>query len=218
HTDSHVAAEEAAFSAFLDGTSVTASKEAAISNAPWETANETSSQEPSYTAHEPLHSVANSTAQQQQQDGAEVVQLLLQVDEDGPGVDDQMQIDSETLDNLRRALFETGASTQIPASIWNNMLNFIPDFLREDDAHSTQAVKASSMNLGVADRAEASQLWLEEWNRVLTSYTDEVWGDLGNLAQAARTEIQQSRSQPPSQRTEPRAVRQLQSVLRRVRA
>lgn len=219
HADAHIAAGEAAFSAFLDGTSVAAPTEPTVSSGPWETPSEASSQETGSIEHELPSGVAISTAkqQQQQQDGAEVVHLLSQLVEDVPELENQVQLDSKDMDNLRRALFETRASTQISASEWNNMLNFIPDFLRDDTA-SAAASAASSMNLGVTDRPEASQLWLEDWNRVLTGYTDEVWGDLGDLAQAARNEVQQIRREAPSQRTEPSAVRQLQSVLRRIRA
>lgn len=219
HTDAHIAAEEAAFAAFLDGTSVAAPAEPTVSSGPWETPSEGGSQVTGSIGHELSSGVATSTAkqQQQQQDGAEVVHLLSQLGEDVPELETQVQLDNKDLDNLRRALFETGASTQISASEWNNMLNFIPDFLRDDTA-SAGASAASSMNLGVTHPAEASQLWLEDWNRVLTGYTDEVWGDLGDLAQAARNEVQQMRREAPSQKAEPNAVRQLQSVLRRIRA
>jgi hypothetical protein len=37
---------------------------------------------------------------------------------------------------------------------------------------------------------EGRQMWIEQWNGVLTRYTDEVWGDLLPLVEEAREEVQ----------------------------
>lgn len=213
-TNSHIAAEEEAFSNFLDNTSVLAQTEPL--------GLQESLQGAISTAPEPLSygqarsAVASSVAEQEDRDGVEVVRLLSQENEDMPTYDGDVTISRAEMENLRRALFETG-TTQMSSSDWNNMLNFVPDFLR-DDGGQLQALQSSQMQLGVADTSQAGQLWLEEWNRVLTGYTDEVWGDLGDLVQEARDEIKQIKDDQKEPKTNPKALRRLRTILTHVRA
>lgn len=209
----HAAAQEAAFSDFLDETEVYVPTENIFETA-WQAAGSTASKS---TDHEPVpvpvrgEAVSSSVAEQQRRDGSAVVDLLSRGDEEMPQYEEEEQTRlSETeLRNLRRALFEDGSPAQKSASDWNSILNFVPDFLRgEDDGY---------MNLGVTSTAEAGQLWLEEWNRVLTGYTDEVWGDLGDLVREARADVEKARESPEAQ-PDVTALRRLQTVLTRVRA
>lgn len=215
HTNAHVAAEEAAFSDFLDGTNVFVPTDPIGLEKAWYTAT-SANMKPmiSPSGHE------SSVAEQQKRDGNEVVQLLSQLDEDMPEYDGQVILSEPELRNLRQALFEDGSPSQISASDWNSMLNFVPDFLRShEDSHGMpEASESSYMTLGVTDTAEAGQLWLNEWNRVLTGYNDEVWGDLGDLVQQARTELQNIQDGQDGQTQDPVALRRLRTVLHRVRA
>lgn len=163
--------------------------------------------------------VAHSVAEQQAQDGVEVVRLLSQVTEEAPDLDQGPTISEEEMKNLRLALFEEGGQGQISATDWNNILNFVPDFLQGgSDVSGIGATENSHMNLGVAEPAEAGQIWLEQWNRVLTGYTDEVWGDLGSLVEEARTEVTRMKDTTDEQAAGAPAVRQLRTILTRVRA
>lgn len=208
-TDAHVAAEEAAFSDFLDNTSVFVPTERTELEKAWNAASSSST----YGSRRDAGGL--SVSEQQDSDGAEVVRLLSQLDGQIPDYEAQLTLSEQELRGLRRALFEDESSAQVSASDWNNMLNFIPDFLRGQDGAASES---SLMNLGLADTAEAGQQWLSEWNRVLTSYNDEVWGDLGDLVQQARTEVQTLRHSRKDQVLDPGALRRLQTVLTRVRA
>lgn len=157
-------------------------------------------------------------AEQQAQDGVEVVRLLSQVTEEAPDLEQGPTASKGELKNLRQALFEEGGSGQISATDWNNILNFVPDFLLDSDGSGSGAPENSHMNLGVTEPAEAGQIWLEQWNRVLTGYTDEVWGDLGSLVEQARTEVARMKDSKDEQTASAPAVRQLRSILTRVRA
>ncbi|KAF3764859.1 hypothetical protein M406DRAFT_62088 [Cryphonectria parasitica EP155] len=218
HADTHVAAEEAAFSEFLDSTNVFVPTEPVGLAGAWETSGAGVSQYPGNRSSRDV--ITSSVAEQQERDGVEVVRLLSQVDEETPEDEAQMRLTEAELKKLRQALFEDGSPAQISASDWNNMLNFVPDFLREPNGNSegVGAAESSFTTLGVTDLAEAGQLWLEDWNRVLTGYTDEVWGDLGDIVQEARTEVQQIKDDQATQKPDPTALRRLQSTLRRVRA
>ncbi|KAI3397500.1 hypothetical protein diail_10712 [Diaporthe ilicicola] len=222
--DAYAAAEEAAFSDFLDGTPTFIATEPAGLDQAWLRAGGGSAapgtEAPPRTDRAPGLTSASSVAEQQAQDGVEVVRLLSQVtEEETPEFGAGDMISKEDMKSLRQALFEDGASDQISAADWNNVLNFVPDFLRgERDGPGIGASGNSHMNLGVSEPAEAGHIWLEQWNRVLTGYTDEVWGDLGSLVEEARTEVARMRNTKDEQATGAPAVRQLRTILSRVRA
>lgn len=211
-TSTHIAAEEEAFSNFLDNTSVLAQTEpVGLGESPYG-ATSTGSKP---TTHGQASSVVpSSLVEQQERDGIEVVRLLSQADDELAAYDGNITISQPEMENLRRALFETGTA-QISASDWNNLLNFVPDFLRDEP----QSLESSYMQLGTVDVSQAGQQWLEEWNRVLTGYTDEVWGDLGDLVQEARREVEQMKN-PQQEKPIPdaQALQRLRTVLTRVRA
>ncbi|KAJ4413780.1 hypothetical protein N0V82_008324 [Gnomoniopsis sp. IMI 355080] len=216
-TNAHVVAEEAAFSDFLNSTNAHVPAEPVGLEQAWAAATFASGPPTSFSASRGV--AKSSVAEQQDRDGIEVARLLSQSDEEMPEYEGTILSEPE-LRNLRRALFEDGSSPQMSASDWNNMLNFVPDFLRgHDGSHGVlEASESSSMNLGVTDMAEAGQLWLNEWNRVLTGYNDEVWGDLGDLVQQARAEVQKIKDGQEGQTPDPVALRRLRTVLHRVRA
>lgn len=218
HTNAHVAAEQAAFSDFLDSTTVLAPAEPTGLEKAWEVATSASLTPTTFGA--PSGVTESSVAEQQEMDGVEVVQLLSQTDGEMPAFEGQMTLSEPELKSLGQALFEDGSPAQMSASDWNNMLNFIPDFLRgQGDSYGIlDASESSYMNLGLTDTAEAGQLWLDEWNRVLTNYNDEVWGDLGDLVQQARIEVQKFKTGQEDRTPDPAALRQLRTVLIRVRA
>lgn len=216
----HAAAEEAAFSEFLDSTEVfnptTEAWSATSWKAPGSTATATAPSEHALMQG----AVGSSVARQQERDGVEVVHLLSHTDEDMPSYEEEVSLSETELNNLRRALFDDGAPAQMSASDWNNMLNLVPDFVRGPEGSENGARRAqdSYMALGVTDTAEAGQLWLEEWHRVLTSYTDEVWGDLAELVREARADVQQVKETRDGQMPDLTALRRLQTVITRVRA
>lgn len=212
--DVHAAAEEAAFSEFLDNTDVFVPTEPAAPfglEEAWKASSNTTVS---------TDAVGSSVADQQQRDGVEVVWLLSQMDEEVPDYEAQSNSSEAEIRSLRRALFEDGSPDQVSASDWNNMLNFVPDFLRgQGGAHGGDgASEATFMNLGLTDTNEAGQQWLGEWNRVLTSYNDEVWGDLGDLVQQAREEVRKISTIQDGETVDATALRRLQTVLTRVRA
>lgn len=217
--DAHAAAEEAAFSDFLDSTPAFVATEPAGLEQAWQRASGGASVIPG-SQGAPRPGGAYSVAEQQAQDGVEVVRLLSQVTaEDAPNFEEGPTISEDEVENLRQALFEEGASGQISATDWNNILNFVPDFLLGESGGSGPGASGNShMNLGVTEPAEAGQIWLEQWNRVLTGYTDEVWGDLGSLVEEARTEVAQMRDSKGEPARGAPAVRQLRTILTRVRA
>lgn len=219
----HAAAEEAAFSEFLDSTEVFNPTTEAWSAASWKAPGSTATATATPPSEQALMqgAVGSSVARQQERDGVEVVHLLSHTDEEMPPYEEEEVSLSETeLNSLRRALFDEGAPAQMSASDWNNMLNLVPDFVRGPEGSENGARRAqdSYMALGVTDTAEAGQLWLEEWHRVLTSYTDEVWGDLADLVREARADVQQVKETRDGQMPDLTALRRLQTVITRVRA
>ncbi|POS79536.1 hypothetical protein DHEL01_v202066 [Diaporthe helianthi] len=216
--EAHAAAGEAAFSDFLDGTPAFVARQPAGLDEAWQQAHDRAAEVPG-TQGAPMLAGAHSVAEQQAQDGVEVVRLLSQVTDEASGFDQGPTVSGEEMRNLRQALFEEGGPGQLSATDWNNMLNFVPDFLLgRSDGSDPEATENSHMNLGVTEPTEAGQIWLEQWNRVLTGYTDEVWGHLGSLVDEARTEVARMKDTPDERSAGTPAVRQLRTILTRVRA
>ncbi|KJZ71199.1 hypothetical protein HIM_09405 [Hirsutella minnesotensis 3608] len=132
-------------------------------------------------------STFGSIDEQEANDGAAVVQLLA-MDDDPADLLLENHFDDLTPDEaarLREALF--GASS--PGSRnpqWDELLSFVPGSISrpgETSSADTQRL------VGTADAGLAQSIWLEQWSSVLSSYTDEVWGDLGPLAAEAKREV-----------------------------
>ncbi|KAI0531609.1 hypothetical protein GGR58DRAFT_224646 [Xylaria digitata] len=145
-------------------------------------------------------------------DGSEVVDLL----ETGPIVEDDdntLYMTNEELSALRTAFFAERSLTGIG---WNGVLNFIPESISNDS--SGEEYQQLAQHLGVSNATEARDIWFSQWGNVLSSYTDEVWGDLGPLVIAARQELQSISTSPEGTTTNGlNAVRRLQQILAHVR-
>lgn len=124
----------------------------------------------------------SSLERQRQEDGSDVVNLLSMPDDDVDlGLDDD-GLSPDEAERLRAALFSSQA--QAPRSRWDTLLDFVPSFISrpEDSSERLQYT-------GTRDPVAARDTWLQQWDDVLSSYTDEVWGDLGPLVTAARAEV-----------------------------
>lgn len=217
-TEAHTTAEEQSFSDFLDSTSTVVPAEPAALEP---VSQEATGGSPGPSTHRDMEAVAaSSVPEQQERDGLGVVHLLSRGEEGVPNYEGETVVSEKELRSLRQALFGGGFPAQLSANDWDNALNFVPGFLRDSGAGS-QGPDASAdryLHLRVTDPAEAGSLWLEQWNRVLTSYTDEVWGDLGDIVKRAQTEIEQVRQGNYFQPTTAPAVQELRSILTHVRA
>jgi hypothetical protein len=196
HSQAHIAAEEAAFSDFLNGTDVqtTLPIEGGI---PWSSSADVPEHvDSSYGSASFSPQPSRSVADQQRRDGDAVVALLSQPD---TLTSDEFEDDAlplEARESLRRALFDVSAPA---ARDWDVLLNFMPEYLgggeqsRRLGNTSSEMSRAmeSMLHFGVSDPEEAKKLWTEQWSDVLNRYTDEVWGDLGPLIKQARAEIEQ---------------------------
>lgn len=217
-TQEHIAQEEASFSAFLDSDSVPMLSEPSVveDGRAWQS---TVSGPTISGAARTMEPVSQSVAEQQARDGAEVVALLCS-DGDLDHVFEHFNEPptQEDLAGLRQALFGEGAETGTSAVAWDNVLNFIPEYLQ---AHAGSGIRPDdelAMHLGATDAEEGWQAWIGQWSRVLTSYQDEVWGDLGALVDEARTEIRQIKEAAPGEkRPEPTALLRLRAILGHLR-
>ena len=209
-TQEHIAQEEASFSAFLDsGSAPMLSESSSMENA-WQS---TVPHDPTPRALVTLGPVPLSVAEQESRDGFDVAALL-----SGDGDLDQMFDHTNEppalndLASLREALFGEKAGQESSSPIaWDDVLNFIPEFLRAPD-------NQLSVHMGTPHRDEAWQTWVDQWSRVLTSYHDEVWGDLGSLVEEARSEVKRIEEAEPGEKPpEPTALLRLRAILGHLR-
>ncbi|KAK3299108.1 uncharacterized protein B0H64DRAFT_91251 [Chaetomium fimeti] len=206
----HIAQEEASFSAFLDsGSAPMLSEPSSMENA-WQSAVPRA---PTAGAIGTLEPVPLSVAEQEARDGVDVATLL-----SGHGDLDQVFDHAneppalDDLAGLREALFgeRAGQGSSSPIA-WDDVLNFIPEFLRAPD-------NQLSMHMGTSHMDEAWQTWIDQWSRVLTSYQDEVWGDLGSLVEEARSEVRRIEEAKPGEKPpEPTALLRLRAILGHLR-
>ncbi|KAI0140168.1 hypothetical protein F4776DRAFT_615768 [Hypoxylon sp. NC0597] len=115
---------------------------------------------------------------------------------------------------LRHRLFESGETSRHPSprEQWEDILNFFPEIKSNGNG-----IQEYANLLGTSDPEEARNIWINQWQHVLSSYTDEVWGDLSPLVKMAReelTSLSKSREASPSK---PKALRRLQQILYHVR-
>ncbi|RYP38939.1 hypothetical protein DL767_002378 [Monosporascus sp. MG133] len=150
------------------------------------------------------------------EDGSEVAKFLDSGYSQMGNEDPEIPLSTEEQAALRRALFLDGGQwRQQPArGDWEDTLNFFPDFMFSGAWRDADV----SRHLGTSDPGEARATWVNHWQDVLSSYTDEVWGDLSSLVGAAREELRalsKPNEQPaPSTRG---ALRRLQQILTHVR-
>ncbi|RYP73754.1 hypothetical protein DL771_003467 [Monosporascus sp. 5C6A] len=150
------------------------------------------------------------------EDGSEVAKFLdsgySQIGDEDP----EIPLPSKEQAALRRALFLDGGQwRQQPATDdWEDALNFFPDFMLSGAWRDADV----SRHLGTSDPKEARATWVNHWQVVLSSYTDEVWGDLSSLVGEAREELRAlSKPNEQSAPTTARALRRLQQILTHIR-
>ncbi|KAF4414087.1 hypothetical protein CFRS1_v008658 [Colletotrichum fructicola] len=98
------------------------------------------------------------------------------------------------------------------SSSWTMLLDFQPNLLMGDNLAEIQH------HFGDVDPEQAKELWMDSWRDVFTSYTDEVWGDLGSLVREAQKEVEKAREHGQGQgRTDMKALQRLRQILAHVR-
>ncbi|KAF3059839.1 hypothetical protein GL218_05059 [Daldinia childiae] len=144
-------------------------------------------------------------------DGMEVVDFL------DLGYDKVEEIDMTLTDTeqatLRHRLFENGEPGEhVSRGRWDDTLNFFPGL------GSNSSIQEYADLLGTPDLEEAKNIWVNQWQGVLSSYTDEVWGELGSLVRVAREEL--TNISEPHEEASPlklKSVRRLQQLLSHIR-
>ncbi|OTB01497.1 hypothetical protein M426DRAFT_323388 [Hypoxylon sp. CI-4A] len=142
-------------------------------------------------------------------DGMDVVGLL------SSGYDEVEEASMSLQDNeeaaLRHRLFEASQTLGPPTQKgqWEDALNFFPD-----SKSGSNGLQEYAELLGISDLEEAKKIWVDQWQRVLSSYTDEVWGDLSPLVHQAQEELQDlSNPHEGDPSSKPKALRRLQQIL-----
>ncbi|KAI1387047.1 uncharacterized protein F4822DRAFT_431914 [Hypoxylon trugodes] len=190
------------FSAFLDDTGVLEEAEHGNING---------------NGHEEIHSLKfGPTARSMTimaTDGMAVVDLLdSRYDEVEHSVMSLTDIEQDT---LRYRLFSDIETREYPSrrGEWEDVLNFFPDSgLNGSDVREYVSL------LGVSDVEEAKRIWIGQWQRVLSSYTDDVWGELGSLVNVAKEELSDlSKSDEDVSPSKAKALRRLQQILVHIR-
>lgn len=121
-------------------------------------------------------------------DGSAVLELLSTPDELDKVysiTEDDYSGDTRVAETLHNALFKGPSSRNVP---WDHLLNFNPSFVGTPKGDRIEAHN----QLGTGDIDEARRMWVNQWRDVLSSYTDEVWGALEPLVEAARQEVEAS--------------------------
>ncbi|KAK8139928.1 hypothetical protein PG984_001051 [Apiospora sp. TS-2023a] len=210
HMEEHAASQEAAFSAFSDGEgaqlmSLSVADQAGAEN---------------HLNSNSAVAKTTTTAEHAQRDGMDVVKLLDGTDYNSVTEPDEANAtltQAEAAD-LRRALFHDEDSKEPKQhNIDWNILNFFPDFL--SDGRPRWGYTELPNHMGVTDPIEARDLWVKQWQHVLSDYTDEVWGDLGSLVDEARHEVEEASTREPDATGPPEmpALRRLRQVLNHIR-
>lgn len=228
----HAAAEEAAFADFLDSADELTTPGPNDLELAWQYHIPTPSK---------LSTGFSSVAEQQRHDGEDVVSLLMQ-DSEQFELPEEETISPEEMESLRRALFGNSNGLRRQIDLLTDPMNFIPDHLRlpetehyvqlymdKKDREATTGVRVpdgseairDEMDVSDAQNEEARQTfaWLEQWDGVLTSYLDEVWGDFGGLLKQARAEYEElekaeENHEPPP---ETKALGRLRAILGHLR-
>ncbi|KAI1857047.1 hypothetical protein JX265_009280 [Neoarthrinium moseri] len=209
HAQEHVKQQEAAFSNFLDGTSVSQSLGVQHGLDLDERMGATAPQASRMLSHDDYAST----------DGLEVVKLLDTDYDEVVRPDPDVPLSRDDATALRRALFGNSAASSAtggrPAD-WDDLLNFVPEYV--GDEASLRGTSELWQHMGTSDVSEARRTWANQWGDVLSRYTDEVWGDLGMLVQEAQAEARKiqegGREATPA---EAKAILRLRQILAHVR-
>lgn len=227
HVQEHVAQQEAAFSEFLDGADPMELAPGLASDS-LQTLDSDNVFDQLRRQGEVMRATAEHAGRdishQEADDGAAVVDLLSRYEEEPPDYDQDPSLSEKEIEQLRTALFgdAQGGSGKSPALDWDHALNFIPDFVRPDQSGDLNMEKAEETYsaLGVTHSPEASRIWVEQWEDVLSRYTDEVWGDLTPLVRTAQKELQELEKprEPEAELPSTKALSRLRQILGHVRA
>ena len=120
--------------------------------------------------------------------------------------DTEALITPEEAQRLRDALFKQSQESAPWATLLKPSRDLLP---RLDDGHTSYTLT------GTSDTESAQQQWLEQWRNVLSSYNEEVWGDLGPLAAEAKVEL--SREAAATDSTGHQALDRLRLILAHLR-
>jgi hypothetical protein len=144
-------------------------------------------------------------------DGSAVVELLSRWDDSDTlplEADLDQDVSTDTVQSLRAALFSTSDHT-CPVQ-WDSLLNLTPDYV----LNPTEASSSAELHFGTSDGHAVREGWYQQWEHVLSAYTDQVWGDLLPLAVEARREVDELSQQPPEAEAHvPKALNRLRMIL-----
>jgi len=202
-TEDHVKHAENEFSNFIDGID-SFQPSSNITTQPDSNAFETTwrQREKSY----PVAVGSRTVAEQELQDGADVIALL-----NIPTTTQDFELPEDESDRydwgfdegqlalirtITQELFSTSGSQKVK---YDNSLNLV---------HAVDPTNA----VVLSGSTELSVEWWEQWDGVLRRYADEVWGDLLPLVKEARKEMEDVTKDEPITEV-PDAVRRLQSIL-----
>ncbi|KAK0383102.1 hypothetical protein NLU13_9015 [Sarocladium strictum] len=157
----------------------------------------------------------STVGEQEAKDGDAVLQILDEPSYDSGILENFRPDDSddflspEERARLQKALFgEPRRGTP-----WATLLDPAQDLIPQLDEEET-----TEMLFGETELDSARQQWLDQWRDVLTSYTDEVWGDLGPLASEAQAEVSHMLENPNSEsKKTDQALHRLRLVLAHLR-
>lgn len=229
HQEQHAASAEAEFSSFLDGID-TFGPSTEDGTRPVLDEEDTGTFNSAPTAKVPGHNSepyqSRTVKEQESHDGEAVLDILSERRQDADyfapqNIEDEIEewrlTDDQTtkIQALVKELFpssEMHSSTDI-----SDPLNLQPDTFRSNDMSTwlpDEYAQESYSHFGqVLPQEEASSLWIEQWEGVLTRYADEVWGGLLPLVKEAREEIEEIKQAEGPAEHRPKALRRLGQVL-----
>ncbi|KAG6010193.1 hypothetical protein E4U21_007670 [Claviceps maximensis] len=149
-------------------------------------------------------------SQQSDTDGIDVVRLLSQPERREPSPPLE-HCDLTPVEAARLQVELFGSETGSPS--WDQLLNFNAEFLVNPERFTTEC----EAFMGTSNVEEARSVWLHQWNGVLSSYTNEVWGHLGPLMMAAKSEIAKIDHDKVDSRCRVQALERLRLVLAHLR-
>ena len=207
HKEEHIRQSEDEFAAFLEGIDPTtlSGPSGSIGVDPYEsigsTWGEAWARAQTISDEKPAAAVlvSKSVAQQEARDGQEVLDLLsapggIVAELDAPEEEDENYdwgLTPYQISEIRAMTRHLGPPVPHASISIDDPLNLVP-------------------NLDVQGRAQ----WIEQWEGVLTRYSDEVWGGLLPLVREARQEIDEVQAMDPISVTEkPAALRRLEAIL-----
>jgi len=200
HHEQHIQRSENEFSSFLDGIrSFTPSENlSGTSEGRLEDAWERSQPAPQiYETRVPERTVA----EQQTHDGEEVLAIL----SSPTGLGNEFEAPLEDQED-----YDWGLS----AEQLSQLRAMTKEILPPPEPHAGVAAE-HPLNLNPSfegETIEAREHWREQWEGVLISYTDEVWGGLLPLVKQARQEMEEMRVDGPVSE-KPTALRRLEAIL-----